>query len=104
VAVNQTSAEALGVDADHGVYVVAVMPGSAAADAGIRGADSSGPGGLPRGGDVILAVDGQDVADTTELLQRIDEHQVGDEVTLTVLRDGERIEVTVTLEEWQVAG
>ncbi len=48
-------------------------------------------------GDVIVAFDGQPIEGSDELVVQIRSHSPGDEVTLTVERDGERIDVQVTL-------
>jgi S1-C subfamily serine protease len=52
---------------------------------------------VPVGGDVIVQADGQPVNNYTELLSIIESHQPGDELALTILRNGRRQEVTVEL-------
>jgi S1-C subfamily serine protease len=47
--------------------------------------------------DVITALDGQAVSDVQGLRDMIQQHQAGDEVTLTILRNGEEMQVVVTL-------
>ncbi|MEZ4502226.1 MAG: trypsin-like peptidase domain-containing protein [Dehalococcoidia bacterium] len=92
----------LGLQVSSGVYVTSVSPGSGAENAGLRGPTSAGAdGGLPRGGDVITAIDGQDVASITALAGIIDDHNVGDTVTLTVVRGGDTLQLEATLQEWQ---
>ncbi|MDX1623925.1 MAG: Do family serine endopeptidase [Gemmatimonadota bacterium] len=49
--------------------------------------------------DVVLAVDGEKVETSSELQQAIAFHEPGDEVTLTIWRDGDREEIDVTLGE-----
>ncbi len=94
------------MDADSGVYVTLVSPGSPADDAGLRAAFASqnqaaASAALRPGGDLILAVDGNEVAGIDELASYLDENkQPGDNVQLTVLRDGETISVTAQLAEW----
>ena len=51
------------------------------------------------GGDIITAVDGEDVADMDALAETIADKEPGDEITLTFLRDGESDNVDVTLGE-----
>jgi S1-C subfamily serine protease len=47
-----------------------------------------------------MAVDGKPVATQNDLLLAVEEnHQPGDKVMLTVVRDGQTIRVTVTLGE-----
>jgi serine protease Do len=47
--------------------------------------------------DVITALDGNAVSDVQGLRNMIQQHQAGDEVTLTILRNGEELQVKVTL-------
>ena len=49
--------------------------------------------------DVITALDGKAIENVEELRALLQEHQAGDEVTLSILRDGEQMEITVTLAE-----
>ena len=50
-----------------------------------------------RPGDIIVAIDGRPVESVARLLARLDDHQVGDGVRPTILRDRRNVEVTVTL-------
>ncbi len=79
-----------------GVLVLKVQPGSTAARAGIRGTRQV-PGGLVLG-DIILALNGEPVTDYNSLRDQVERYKVGDTVTLTLLRDGKKIEVPLTLE------
>ncbi len=80
-----------------GVVVLRVPAGSAAERAGLRGLRRSSDGGVVPG-DIIVAVDGVAVDSVARLLSRLDDHEVGDAVRLTVLRDGKRTEMNVTLQ------
>jgi S1-C subfamily serine protease len=80
-----------------GVAVLRVAPGSAAAAAGLRGVQTRTDGSIVPG-DVIVAIDGQAVDSVARLLSRLDEHNVGDSVRVTVLRDGQKVDVPVTLQ------
>jgi S1-C subfamily serine protease len=82
--------------ATEGVAVLRVTPGLPAATAGLRGARPQ-PDGTIIPGDIILAVDGRTIEGVARLFSRLDDHRVGDTVRLTVLRDGRRIDVDVTL-------
>jgi serine protease Do len=87
---------------EQGVSVQEVEPGSAAKRAGIRGGDfnitiEGRTTDLRGGGDVIVAVDGEQIRSGTELQQRILTRQEGDTVELTVVRDGEELVIPVTL-------
>ncbi len=52
---------------------------------------------VPTGGDVIVEFAGQDVTSATALQSAVDAKQPGDNVTITVLRDGSRRSIQVTL-------
>lgn len=90
---NQLVTERLRVS---GVAVLRVTPGSPAEAAGLRGAQVQENGAIVPG-DVILEVDGAAVDSVARLLNRLDEHKVGDTVRLTLLRDGQKTTVSVTL-------
>ncbi len=68
-----------------GVYVKGIEKGSAADRAGLQV------------GDIITAIDDVTVKDTKELAAEKDKHDAGDTVTLTVIRQGEELEIPVTL-------
>lgn len=91
--------EALGLNTYTGAYVTQVTPGGPADQAGIRG--GSQPTSLERlqaGGDVIVGIDGQPVDTFDALLAYLTTNKSpGDTVVLTVLREGQSMDVTVTL-------
>jgi len=91
------------VPVDEGLLVVEIVPGSPAAQAGIRGRDRVvriGNAEIPLGGDIITALNGQPIADFQELTVYLEaETQVGDRVEVTLIRDGQEMTVTVTLAE-----
>jgi putative serine protease PepD len=97
---NALNASDVGVDVDRGVYVTGVAPDGAADSAGLRAASIGSGGALLRGGDVITAIDGFEVPTMQELARLIDLHDVGDEITLTVVRGGERLEIIAKLQQW----
>ena len=51
--------------------------------------------GILQAGDVIVAVDGQRIDTTNALVQAIARHAVGDQVTLTIMRDGVEQDLTM---------
>ncbi len=83
-----------------GAYIVEVVPDSPAADAGLQGgAQSTSVSGLqaPTGGDVITAIEGQPVDNFNDLLIQISKQTPDAEVKLTLLRNGEKQQVSVQL-------
>lgn len=95
-------AAVLGLADARGFVVLDVVPGSPAAKAGLEGAT----GTVTRegrefrvGGDVILSVDGMDVRKIDDILIHLQrEKEVGDTMTLGVLRDGRSVAMDVLLE------
>ncbi|HEY83131.1 MAG TPA: PDZ domain-containing protein [Dehalococcoidia bacterium] len=49
------------------------------------------------GGDVIIALEGEPVRSVEELKSQLQRFTPGEDVTLTILRDGEPIEISITL-------
>jgi putative serine protease PepD len=88
-----TPAELKSLGLDHGVAVVAVDSGSGAGGAGLK---SSANGK----GDVILALDDKAMSSFDSVADYIDTKSVGDQVKLTVQRDGKTIDITATLKSW----
>jgi S1-C subfamily serine protease len=52
---------------------------------------------VPVGGDVVIAIEGSPVRDMDDLILAISDQEIGDRVTLTVLRDGEELNLTAQL-------
>ena len=95
-------AEKLGLDTTFGGLLAEVVPGGPAEKAGLKGGDKEvrfQAGRWDTGGDVILQVDGQDVVQPDDLSRFVSARKPGEKVTLTVLRDGEKEQVEVTLGE-----
>ncbi|MCZ7546811.1 MAG: trypsin-like peptidase domain-containing protein [Anaerolineae bacterium] len=94
--------EALDLEANQrGVLVDTVTSGGPADDAGLRGNDATvtvDGQDLRVGGDIIIAVNDEPIRFMDELIAYlVEETQPGDEITLTVLRDGQEVPVAVTL-------
>jgi S1-C subfamily serine protease len=51
------------------------------------------------GGDLIVAADGQDIANTQDLSAAINSHRAGDTMTLTIFRGQKKMEVKVVLSD-----
>jgi S1-C subfamily serine protease len=95
-------AEQLGLAADYGLLIVQVVPGGAAAHAGLRGGTQQAYlGNIPImvGGDLIVAVDGQPVQDQQDLAQIMNNHRAGDTVRITIYRGKRKMDINVTLGE-----
>ena len=80
------AAETMGLDRNHGVVIDEVTSGGAADKAGVNVDD------------VVLAIDGQPMRNSTELRDRIGRTAPGTEVELLVLRDGKEKRIKVELE------
>lgn len=93
--------EALELDSYTGAYVLEVTSGGPADLAGVKAGDTpSRLQGLNAGGDLIIAFDGKPVNTFDELLSYlITSKSPGDTVLLTVIRDGEQVDLTITLGE-----
>ena len=95
-------ADRLRIDADSGAIVSKVISGGPADEAGLQGGtDTIEFQGLHvrTGGDVITAVNGQEIQASQDLPRLISLLDPGDKATLDVIRDGERQQVEVTLGE-----
>ncbi|HOT99425.1 MAG: trypsin-like peptidase domain-containing protein [Anaerolineaceae bacterium] len=91
--------EALELPQSTGAYVISVVKGGPADVAGIRGGTvPTSVQGLYKGGDLIIAVDGQPIKDFSELMSyMVVNKNPGDTITFTVIRDGQTLDVDVVL-------
>ena len=94
-------ADRLGLDEPRGFLVMDVVAGSPAEKAGIlKGNEDTIIDGIPikLGGDVIIAVDNNTVRKIDDLLAYVErEKSVGDDLEVTILRQGQTMEVIATL-------
>lgn len=95
-------ATALGIDPElRGAYVQEVADGGPSAAAGLRGGSRPTNSSVcppDAGGDLIIAIDDQPVTRFDDLLVYLELHaSPGDTVTLTVLRDGQEVQIPVEL-------
>jgi S1-C subfamily serine protease len=81
-----------------GVLIVSVQPGSAAANAGLRGVVQTEDGDIELG-DIIVGIDGEKVDTNDDLYKILDRHKVGDNISVEVFRQGRRTSVPVRLTE-----
>jgi serine protease DegQ len=78
-------AESLGVDLAQGAFVAQVMPDSSAEKGGLKA------------GDVITHVDGNKIRSFNELRSKVATKGAGNEITLSVIRNGRSLDLEVTL-------
>lgn len=92
IQLNEDIAYELNLDTTEGAYIFAsgrqpaVLDESPADKAGLQEKD------------IITKVDGEELTSDTSLVTLIGRHRVGEEVTLTIVRDGEERDIRVTLE------
>ena len=96
---NLNTLERIGLPADTvGIYVTCVTPGGPADKAGLRGAGACDAGGLEAGGDLIVAIDGRPLTTFNDLISYlVSSTQVGQTVVITVQREGERVDLKLTV-------
>jgi len=102
VPISPELADQMGLAADYGLLIVQVVPGSAADRAGLKGGNERayiGNTPIMMGGDLIVAIDGQDVQDQQDLSQIMNSHRAGDTVKITVFRAKKKVDLSVTLGE-----
>ncbi len=92
-------AQELDLPVRNGVLVLEVVEGSPAAMAGLLGGQATAPPALPRGGDVITAVDGRPLTTFGELAAYVLGKRIGDTVALEIHRSGRALTVPVVLME-----
>ncbi len=100
--INSRDVEALRNQVDlpvsEGVLIWQVLPGSAAANAGLRGLTQTENGDVELG-DIIVGIDSQKVSNTDDLYKVLDKHQVGETVRVEIMRNSRRVTVPVRLME-----
>lgn len=93
---------ALGLSTDGGLLLWQLTPDGPAARAGLRGSSRQITIGhylVPAGGDVLLAVDGREVNSMVEVRDATDRYKAGERITVTVLRNNQKIDLPVVLRE-----
>jgi S1-C subfamily serine protease len=99
-AIGPDLAQQMGLAADYGVLIQRVIPGGAAERAGLRGGDQQAYVGntpIMLGGDLIVAIDGQQVTDPQDISSIMDRHQAGDVISVTILRGRRQMTVKLIL-------
>jgi S1-C subfamily serine protease len=101
-AIGPELAQQLGLAADYGVLIQKVIPGGAAERAGLHGGNEQaylGNQPIMIGGDLIVAIDGQQVTDPQDISEIMDRHQAGDTISVTVVRGRRQITIKMILGE-----
>jgi S1-C subfamily serine protease len=94
--------EALDLPVQEGLLVESVTRGGPAAIAGIHGGDRYAQAGMRRiaiGGDVIVAIDGQNVATQNDVNFVLNRKRPGDTVTISLYRGGKKMDIPAKLGE-----
>jgi S1-C subfamily serine protease len=95
-------AQELNLPSDYGVLIVQVTSGGSADRAGLRGGNERAyVGSVPvmLGGDLIVAIDGEEIADQQDLVATMNKHKAGDTITVSVFRGRRKMDVRVVLAE-----
>lgn len=90
--VSKDLAESFGMEQAEGALIAELEPSGPAADSGLQA------------GDVILEVNGQEVDHSTTLPRLVGETAPGEDVELSILRDGQNETITVEVGEWPNVG
>lgn len=93
VAITSEIAKANNLGVDYGAYIQGGQGQS-----GVQSGSPADKAGL-RDDDIILSVDGTKIDANNSLSSLINQHSVGDAVTLTIYRDGKEQQIKVTLAE-----
>lgn len=99
--INTRDVEALRSQVDlpvsDGAMIWQVAESGAAANAGLRGLTQTENGDVELG-DIIVGIAGEKVKNTDDLYRILDKHQVGENVTVDIVRNGRRMSVPVRLQ------
>lgn len=102
VALTSEIAQAMNLPANQqGVLIEQVVSGSPADKAGLRGSYmplTVNGQQILIGGDVISGIDSQSIAQPSDIRAYLSQAQAGQKASLTILRNGQQIQVSVTLE------
>jgi S1-C subfamily serine protease len=106
--VNLAIQQANNLPTQIGTYVETVVSGSPAEAAGLRGTTGTtsvnGVRGIPTGGDVIIEANGMPILSITDLLVAISSISPGEILNMTIIRDGQEMQVQAELEARPIPG
>jgi len=100
--INEELAAEMRLPANSGLLVMQTERGGSAERAGVRGGtERAYLGNTPilLGGDLIVEIGGEKVADIADLAHVMNSHKAGDVVTITLWRDGKKLNLNATLYE-----
>jgi S1-C subfamily serine protease len=92
----------MGLPASNGVLIESTTPGGSAERAGLRGGNQIAYLGnmkISVGGDLIVAIDDQQITNAQELADIMNQHHPGDSLTVTFYRGRKKMTARVTLGE-----
>ncbi len=90
----------MGLLPESGVLVEKVIPGGAAESAGIRGGNEKaylGNTEVRIGGDLIVAIDGEEITNSQDVNAIMDKHKAGDMVSVTIIRGKKKFTIKLRL-------
>jgi 2-alkenal reductase len=95
---------ALDLETEHGALVTETVSDGPSDRAGVRGGDQTVeipgfPEPIPTGGDVIVAIDDVEIRGMDDIITYLQGTRVGQQVVLTVVRDGQTMTLPVELGE-----
>jgi S1-C subfamily serine protease len=102
LAIGPDLASQMGLAADSGVLIEKVTHDGAAERAGLHGGNQQaylGNTPILLGGDLIVAIDGQEVTDPQEINGLMDKHQAGDTISVTFYRGRQQMTIKLILGE-----
>jgi len=99
--INPDLAKIRNLNHSKGFLIVTVIPDSPAEIAGLKGVseiEKIDNKEYPKDGDIIVSVDGKEVRKISDILIHLQEEKsVGDEMVLGIIRDGEQMDIILTL-------
>ncbi len=91
-------AQKLGLGTRRGVLVLSLDSRGPAKKGGLKAARDA-TASVPTSADLIVAINGTPVADMADVAEAVASRKVGDQITVTILRDGTSQTVTLTLKD-----
>jgi S1-C subfamily serine protease len=95
--ISKQDAQDLNLPTNQGALVQQVVPHGPAAKAGLRAGNTQTSGGLVIGGDLIVKIDGKQIANPNNLVAVVSGHKPGDKLQVQFYRGTKLKTVTVTL-------